>query len=237
MSSLPCPSGLAAGAPAAPRERSPALLRHPPHAGSAGSPPRRYSTCAPESQLISPPKKSRCKGTPLLYGLPFVWQPTVEPAGTSVGHQPGLRTTGDPVTGLAVQEPATCCAVGTRLELEPVDVLRPQRRAPLSQLGLRWPWFRSVLRGGIAYTKGLPFAGCPRKFWMLTLRPNSSCAAGLVRAPVHCLRARQPAVLGVCLPGSYSSLCFHIARTIAARRLARVNLARFGSDPDSTARW
>jgi hypothetical protein len=95
-------------------------------------------------------------------------------------------------------------------------------REPSFYRGFFEPSLPSVLRGGIAWSRGLADnSSGPRKPWMLTLETCSprENRPGLVR---ECTGANNliPAtsvVYGLrCRAGSYSSSCFHIANAIAA---------------------
>ncbi len=97
-----------------------------------------------------------------------------------------------------------------------------------------------MLRGGIACEWGLPVAsGGPAERWMLSLEPVSTCdaesASGAARLAGTATYALS--VTTRCVSGSYASLRFHIASTIAAMRRATVSLARFGLMPESSMRW
>ena len=103
-----------------------------------------------------------------------------------------------------------------------------------------WPSLQSVLRGGIACNWDLPVASRgPADEWMLSLEPFSTCDAESASSAARLAGAGTYAlsVTTKCAFGSYTSLCLHIASTIAAMRRATVSLARFGLMPESSMRW
>jgi hypothetical protein len=116
-----------------------------------------------------------------------------------------------------------------------------ETREPSFYRGLIGPLLRLELRGGIAYPWDLRrLASGPASKWMLTLEPCPSPGTAPAIIPLWesdvptretgyepCFR---------CFVGSYSSLFFHIERTMVASLRASVSLARFGFVPAVTRR-
>jgi hypothetical protein len=121
--------------------------------------------------------------------------------------------------------------------IEAFRILREEREPTFYQ-GFWEPLLRSVLRGGIAYAKGLVgFRRGPGETWMLTLESCSprehgrcvcrTCASSIPASFSYFFKYRV---------GSYTSWRFHIASAVAAIFLAMVTLARFGFVPCERSR-